>query len=141
MARIIGYEHVGMSFLNAPLPPQRHFQVYDTEEKIRDIFGGGRAQEIINRTLTTPEDHDKLRVGQCPLHRIGESAGPRAAGDAPFAARQRAMENLARNLRYSEQLMTFEVGRVRLSAGRRGWRAAQGRSPREFAGDRPTYGG
>ena len=68
VARIIGYEHVGMTLLTAPLPPQRHFEVYETEEKIRDIFVGAGLQETINRTLTTPEDHDKLRwVAMLPM--------------------------------------------------------------------------
>ena len=114
VARIIGYEHVGMSFLNAPLPPQRHFQVYETEEKIRDILVGAGLQEIINRTLTTPEDHDKLRVGgNVPYTELANPLAPerRVMRRSLLVS---AMENLARNLRYSERLMTFEVGRVYL---------------------------
>jgi phenylalanyl-tRNA synthetase beta chain len=114
VARIIGYEHVGMTLLNAPLPPQRHFPVYETEEKIRDILVGAGLQETINRTLTTPEDHEKLRVN-------GNGAYIELAN--PLAPERRvmrrsllvsAMENLVRNLRFSERLATFEVGRVYL---------------------------
>jgi phenylalanyl-tRNA synthetase beta chain len=114
VARIIGYEHVGMAFLNAPLPPQRHFPVYETEEHIRDVLVGAGLQEIINRTLTTPEEHDKLRVGgHVPYVELANPAAPerRVMRRSLLVS---AVENLARNLRYSERLATFEVGRVYL---------------------------
>jgi phenylalanyl-tRNA synthetase beta chain len=114
VARIIGYEHVGMSFLNAPLPPQRHFEVYETEEKMRDLLVGAGLQEIISRTLTTPDDHDKLGVGgNVPYIELANPLAPerRAMRRSLLVS---AMENAARNLRYSERLATFEVGRVYL---------------------------
>jgi phenylalanyl-tRNA synthetase beta chain len=114
VARIIGYEHVGMSFLNAPLPPQRHFPIYDTEERIRDVLVGAGLQETINRTLTTPDDHDKLRVGgNVPYIELANPLAPerRAMRRSLMVS---AVENLVRNLRFSERLATFEVGRVYL---------------------------
>jgi phenylalanyl-tRNA synthetase beta chain len=104
-----------MTLLHAPLPPQRHFALYETEEKIRDILVGAGLQETISRTLTTPEDHDKLRMG-------GESARYIELAN-PSAPERRVMrrtllvsvmENLARNLRFSERLANFEVGRAYL---------------------------
>ena len=114
VARIIGYEHVGMAYLNAPLPRQRHFPIYETEERIRDILVGAGLQETINRTLTTPEDHDKLRVGgDVDYVELANPLAPerRAMRRSLLVS---AMENLARNLRFSERLTTFEVGRVYL---------------------------
>jgi phenylalanyl-tRNA synthetase beta chain len=114
VARIIGYEHVGMSLLNAPLPPQRHFQVYETEERIRDILVGAGLQETINRTMTTPEEHDKLGVGgNVPYIELANPLAPerRAMRRSLLVS---ALENLARNLRLSPRLATFEVGRVYL---------------------------
>jgi phenylalanyl-tRNA synthetase beta chain len=114
VARIIGYEHVGMSLLDAPLPPQRHFEIYETEEHVRDILVSAGLQETINRTLTTPEDHDKLRLG---------GGGPYVELANPSAPERRvmrrsllvsAMENLTRNIRFTDRLATFEVGRVYL---------------------------
>lgn len=114
VARIIGYEQVGMAYLDAPLPRQRHFPVYETEERIRDILVGAGLQETINRTLTTPEDHDKLRVGgDVPYVELANPLAPerRAMRRSLLVS---AMENVARNLRYSPRLTTFEVGRVYL---------------------------
>ena len=114
VARIIGYEHVGMTLLTAPLPPQRHFVVYETEEKMRDILVGAGLQETINRTLTTPEDHDKLRLGgDVPYVELANPLAPerRAMRRSLLVS---VMENLTRNLRFSERMVTFEVGRVYL---------------------------
>jgi phenylalanyl-tRNA synthetase beta chain len=114
VARIIGYEHVGMAMLNAPLPPQRHFPVYETEERIRDILVSAGLQETINRTMTTPEEHDKLRLGgNVPYVELANPSAPerRAMRRSLLVS---AMENLARNLRYSNRLATYEVGRVYL---------------------------
>jgi phenylalanyl-tRNA synthetase beta chain len=115
VARIIGYEHAAMSLMHAPLPPQRHFPLYETEERIRDILVSAGLQETISRTLTTPEEHDKLRLGEDHPRYI-ELANP-------LAPERRAMrrsllvtafDNLARNARYAERLAFFEVGRVYL---------------------------
>jgi phenylalanyl-tRNA synthetase beta chain len=114
VARIIGYEHVGMSLLNAPLPPQHHFQIYETEERIRDILVSAGLQETINRTLTTPEDHDKLHMGgNVPYVELANPLAPerRVMRRTLLVS---AMENLVRNLRFSERLATFEVGRAYL---------------------------
>ncbi len=119
VARMIGYEHVGTTLVNEELPPQRHNIMVETEEKVRDVLVTCGLQEIINRTLTTPEDHDKLCQN-----------GPASTDDAsyitltnPSATERRvmrrsllvsALENLVRNLRYADRLATFEIGRVYL---------------------------
>ena len=103
-----------MSLLTAPLPPQRHFEIYETEERIRDILVSAGLQETISRTLTTPEEHDKLRVGgDVPYVELANPQAPerRAMRRSLMVS---AMENLARNLRFSERLTTYEVGRVYL---------------------------
>ena len=115
VARIIGYEHVGMTLLSTTLPTQRHFPLYETEERIRDILVGAGLQETISRTLTTPEEHAKLR--------LADAAGPYVELANPLAPERRAMrrsllvsalENLARNLRFTDRLATFEIGRAYL---------------------------
>lgn len=115
VARIIGYEHVGTSLLNAPLPPQRHFALYETEEKIRDILVGAGLQETISRTLTTPEEHDKLRLGN-GSDRYIELANPLAPERRVLRRTLlvSAMENAVRNLRFTDRLAYFEVGRAYL---------------------------
>lgn len=115
IARIIGYEHVGLSMLHAELPPQRHDLRHETEERIRNILVAAGLQETITRTLTTPEDHLKLR-----LEGAGRSYVELANPLAPERRVMRrsllvsAVENLARNLRFTNRLAIFEVGRAYL---------------------------
>ncbi len=115
VARIIGYEHAAMTLMNASLPPQRHFPLYETEERIRDILVSAGLQETINRTLTTPEEHDKLRLGESQPRYV-ELANPLAPERRALrrAMLVTAFDNLARNQRYAERLTFFEVGRVYL---------------------------
>ncbi len=121
VARIIGYEHVGATLMDAELPTQRHNSVLATEEHIRDVLVGCGLQETINRTLTTPEDHAKLRLQGRATSGRGDGAYIELAN--PLAPELRALRrsllvsalaNLARNLRYTNRLATFEVGRVYL---------------------------
>jgi phenylalanyl-tRNA synthetase beta chain len=118
VARMIGYEQVGLSLLDTELPTQRRNELLETEARIRDILTAAGMQETINHPLTSPENHDKLHPGK-----------PASREDAyivitnPIAPERRAMrrtmlvsalENLVRNLRYSDRLTTFELGRVYL---------------------------
>jgi phenylalanyl-tRNA synthetase beta chain len=121
VARMIGYEHVGTTLLDAELPTQRHNSLLATEERIRDILVGCGLQETINRTLTTPEDHTKLFGRPTAEGRAGEDGYIELAN--PLAPEVRALRrsllvsalaNLARNLRHANRLATFEVGRVYL---------------------------
>jgi phenylalanyl-tRNA synthetase beta chain len=113
VARIIGYEHVGTSLLNAPLPPQRHFALYETEERIRDILVGAGLQETISRTLTTPEEHEKLRMNGGPYIELANPLAPerRVLRRTLLVS---ALENAVRNLRFADRLAYFEVGRAYL---------------------------
>ncbi len=119
VARIIGYEQVGATLMDEALPVQRRNPVLETEEKVRDLLVQCGLQEIINHPLTTPENHEKLRLAPA-----GNGQQPAYVTLAnPIAAERRAMrrsmlvsalENLARNLRYTDRLTTFEIGRVYL---------------------------
>ncbi|MBX3014510.1 MAG: phenylalanine--tRNA ligase subunit beta [Caldilineaceae bacterium] len=114
VARIIGYEHVGTTLIDDVLPTQRRHNVFATEETVRDILAGIGLQEIINHALTSPESHAKL-------HGAGDAAYVTLLN--PIMPERRVMrrslivstlENLARNLRHTPRLTTFEVGRVYL---------------------------
>jgi phenylalanyl-tRNA synthetase beta chain len=114
VARIIGYEHVGMTLLAASLPPQRHFALYETEERIRDILVGAGLQETISRTLTTPEIHDKLGLdGDLPYVELANPSAPerRVMRRTLLVS---ALENLVHNVRFTDRLADFEVGRAYL---------------------------
>jgi phenylalanyl-tRNA synthetase beta chain len=117
VARIIGYERVGMTLLSDELPPQRRNERYETEERIRNILTGAGLQETVNYTLTAPESHARLTPG----HAVDEAGFVTLAN--PIAPERRslrralltsALENLARNARLAPRHAHFEVGRVYL---------------------------
>jgi phenylalanyl-tRNA synthetase beta chain len=117
VARVVGYDKVGVTLLDTSLPPQRRNFALETEETIRDILIGCGLFDTINYTLTTRENHFKLSGNgieeQAALSFI-ELENP------PSAERQvmrrtllvSALENLAYNSRYANRLAFFEIGRV-----------------------------
>ncbi len=122
VARVIGYEHVGTTLIDDVLPRQRRNDLFDSEEKIRDILMGIGLQENINHPLTTPDNHEKLNAPAITTTADGEPARYVHVAN-PSVPEKRALrrsmlvsllENLARNLRYTDRLVTFEVGRVYL---------------------------
>lgn len=128
VARMVGYEKVGLTLLHEPLPPQRRNEEWETKESIRDILVRAGLQEIINRTLTTEEEHRKLNPVEAAAQGDGDSVEyvTLANPNAPERVAMRrsllvsGLENAARNLRYTDRLMTFEVGRVYLPEQRDG---------------------
>lgn len=122
VARIIGYEHVGATLINDVLPTQQRNDIFLTEELVRSVLSGIGLQEIINHPLTNPENHEKLQAPAITKSHNGEPA-PYITLLNPIMPERRAMrrslivstlENLARNLRHTARLTTFEVGRVYL---------------------------
>jgi phenylalanyl-tRNA synthetase beta chain len=120
VARIIGYEKIGMTLMDDVLPPQRRNLQHETEEKIRDILVGCGLQETISYSLTTVENHDKFNRGR----RTAEEAGvPFITLVNPLSSRRSvmrrsmqvsALENLAYNYRYTSRYAVFEIGKVYL---------------------------
>ena len=118
VARIIGYEKIGMTLMDDVLPLQRRNLPLETEEKIRDILVGCGLNETISYSLTTVENHD--RVMRVPLG-SGEQHVPFVTLLNPLSTRRRvmrrdmlvsALENLAYNYRYTQRYPVFEIGRV-----------------------------
>lgn len=116
VARMIGYEHVGMSLLNDLLPTQRRNELHESEEKIRDVLLACGLQETVNYALTSPESHNRLNPGGAAP---AESAYIVLAN--PVAPERRALrrtllvsalENLGRNARLADRHANFEVGRT-----------------------------
>lgn len=116
VARVVGYDKVGVTLLDTALPPQRRNEVLETEEKIRDILIGCGLQDTVGYALTTPENHAKLLAtnGSRPRLSFIELANPLSM-DRRVMRRDlmvSALENLAYNSRYSERQAIFEIGRV-----------------------------
>ena len=117
VARIIGYEHVGSTLMNDELPTQHRDELRETEEKVRDILIGCGLQDMINYALTSPENEARLAPGR------SDSSDQYIALANPIAAERRvmrrtllvsALESLQYNLRYTDRLAAFELGRVYL---------------------------
>ena len=88
--------------------------VNETEEKIRDILVGCGLQETINYSLTTPEQHEKLGVDDSSKY---VTLANSMSVDRTVMRRSMlvsAIENLAYNIRFTNRLATFEIGRVYL---------------------------
>jgi phenylalanyl-tRNA synthetase beta chain len=116
VARIIGYAAIPATRLADTLPPPFPNPLLDTEERFRDLLVGCGLQEHINYTLTTIENHEKLGLPPQP------PAGYVTLGN-PLSANRRVMrrsmlvsavEALPYNLRYTDRVRCFEVGRVYL---------------------------
>lgn len=135
VARMIGYEEVGTTLINDVLPAQRRNYTLEMEERIRDVLAGIGLQETINHPLTTVENHLKLLTSsdastneksfvqsQSPGFDADEVEGYITVTN-PVSQERRSMrrsmlvsvmENLSYNLRFSQRLATFEIGRIYL---------------------------
>ena len=118
VARVIGYEHVGTTLLDTELPTQHRNAALDTERKLRSVLVAVGLQETINHPLSTPENHDKLQPGGTPSTEVDYIVLANPIAPERGAMRRTmlvsALENLARNIRFTDRLLTFEVGRVYL---------------------------
>ena len=129
VARVVGYDRISETLLDTVLPPQRRNAPLETEENIRDILIGAGLQDTVNHTLTTPENHARLTGARPTLASGGEDKNSAAASDPdrfisltnPLSPERRvlrrnlivsALENLAYNLRFTERIAVFEIGRT-----------------------------
>jgi phenylalanyl-tRNA synthetase beta chain len=114
IARMRGFDNIATTQLSEPMPSIVRNPVHETEEKLRDILVGCGLQETINYSLTTPEQHEKL--GFDASAKFVTLANPMSV-DRTVMRRSllvSAVENLAYNIRFTNRLATFEVGRVYL---------------------------
>ncbi|MCB0044363.1 MAG: phenylalanine--tRNA ligase subunit beta [Caldilineaceae bacterium] len=117
VARVIGYEQVGQTLLNDELPVQRRDQMLETEKQARSILTAMGLQEIINHPLSSPENHDKLHPGRESGSEDDYVLITNVMPEKRVMRRTMlvsALENAARNIRFTDRLLTFEIGRVYL---------------------------
>jgi len=150
VARMIGYAAIPPTRLADTLPPPLANPLLETEERIRDALAGCGLQEHINYTLTTVENHDKLGLPPLPPERYVTLDNPLSAGRRVMRRRMlvSAVESLAANLRYTDRVRCFEVGRVYLPEQGDGIRPREERrlsvlltGPRRRASVHPDPGG
>ncbi len=116
VARIVGYDKVGVTLLDTALPPQRRNEVLEAEEKLRDILVACGLQDTVSHPLTTPENHRKLLAtsGSGPTPAFIELTNPLSV-ERRVMRRDlmvSALENLAYNSRFANRQAIFEIGRV-----------------------------
>ena len=129
VARVVGYDRIAETLLDTVLPPQRRNAPLETEENIRDILVGSGLQDTVNHTLTTPENHARLTGAETTKSSAGDDETADASVDPnhfisltnPLSPERRvmrrnlivsALENLAYNLRYTQRMAVFEIGRT-----------------------------
>ena len=119
IARVVGYEAVPTTLMEDMLPTQHRNEGVELEEKIRDLLIASGLQDTINYALSSPENHARLALAYLPL----QPAGPFVELANPIAVERRvlrrtllvsALESLQYNLRYTDRLALFELGRVYL---------------------------
>ncbi len=116
IARIYGYDNIPETLLADELPPQHHNWPYELEERLRDILAAAGLQEVINYSLTSIENYRKMHPDD-PENAPGPEKFVRLAN--PLSQERSVlrrcmgvttMENLQRNLRYTDRMATFEIG-------------------------------
>jgi len=151
IGRIYGYDRMSLTLMEDALPPQRRNIALDGEEKVRDVLVGAGLTEIITYTMVDIADDARVRadkVAPDPADTV-KVLNPLAADRAHLRrSLVPAQLNTARaNLRFSDRVVTFEVGRVfyprpgetlpaeprRLSALMIGPREPQGWQPRDVS--------
>ena len=127
IGRIYGYDRLTPTLLADELPPQRRNVALEGEEKVRDILAGAGLEEVITYSMIDVRDEARLSRGE--VASPADSAG--LGGETPplqyvtvlnplTADRGHlrrtllsSLLNTARNnLRFTDRLAIFEVGRV-----------------------------
>jgi len=118
VGRVIGYDKLPATLLRDELPPQRANPTLEGQERVRDILVGCGLQEVITYSLSSPEAEARLwpAGSEPPQRRYIELRNPLASDRT--AMRCTLMPGLlytaASNLRYTDHIAIFEVGRVYL---------------------------
>ena len=115
VARMVGYDQVGYTFMPEEIPQHIPSPELETEEKIRDILVGIGLQEVIGHSYSNPENHCRLTRHAASADTFSEFVEL----ENPYSPDKNvmrqdllvsALENLALNLRHASRLATFEIG-------------------------------
>ncbi len=118
VARVWGADRLPERLLPTTLPPQRHNWVLEAEEFLRDLLVGAGLQDIIPYPLTSLEHCSRLHPdGPAPdpadYVRIANPLTPERSV-MRHTLLVSLLETVQYNLRYSERLAMFEIGRIYL---------------------------
>jgi phenylalanyl-tRNA synthetase beta chain len=118
VARVWGYERLPTTLMTDELPPQERDYSLEGEEKVRDILVGCGLTEVITYSLGNLETYGKVTPGQPepnPADHV-RIANP-LTREREFMRRTlmpSLLETLRDNLRYTDRVAVFEIGRVYL---------------------------
>ena len=116
VARIYGYDRIPVTLMGDELPPQERNESLEQEEFVQDVMVGCGLQEVITYSITNLEVVRKLEPEGPPPR---ESEYIRLAN--PLSSEREFMrrtlmncllETMRDNLRYTDRVVLFEVGRV-----------------------------
>ena len=118
VARIVGYDKIPDTLLGDVLPPQRRNRSLEDEQRVRDILVGCGLAEVITYSLTNLESVAKLGLVE-----EGEESTTYVRVANPLTSDREYMrrtlmntllETLRDNLRFTDRVAVFEIGRVYL---------------------------
>jgi phenylalanyl-tRNA synthetase beta chain len=116
IARVYGYDRIPTTLLDDELPPQRTNVELELEERVRDILVGTGLQEVITYSLGNLETYAKLLPdGPKPNADDYVRLANTLTAEREYMRRtlmSNLMETLRDNLRFTDRVAVFEVGRV-----------------------------
>lgn len=118
VARIYGYDRIPATLMADELPPQVRNESLEKEEFVRDVMVGCGLQEVITYSITNLETVGKVNPGGAPPREADyiRLANP-LSSEREFMRRTLInclLETVRDNVRYTNRVAIFEVGRVYL---------------------------
>jgi phenylalanyl-tRNA synthetase beta chain len=113
---VYGYDRIPMTLIDDALPPQRANTALELEERVRDLLVGAGIQETITYPLGNLESFGKLDPGAPPPDPADYiQLANYLTSEREYMRRTlmtSALETVRDNLRFTERVAIFEVGRV-----------------------------
>ena len=116
VVRIYGYDRIPATLMGDELPPQERNESLEQEEFVRDVMVGCGLQEVITYSITNLEAVGKLDPEGAPPREADyiRLANP-LSSEREFMRRtlmNSLLETVRDNVRYTDRVAIFEVGRV-----------------------------
>jgi phenylalanyl-tRNA synthetase beta chain len=116
VVRIYGYDRIPDTLMADELPPQERNESLEKEEFVRDVMVGCGLQEVITYSITNLEAVGKVDLGGAPPREADyiRLANP-LSSEREFMRRTLMnclLETVRDNMRYTDRVAIFEVGRV-----------------------------
>ena len=121
IGRIYGYDRLTPTLLEDELPPQRRNLKLECDEKVRDVLVGAGLDEVITYSMIDVRDEEKLAANKPGFSEKPGLSEPHVTVLNPLTADRAHLRrtlltgliNTARaNLRFTDRVAIFEVGRV-----------------------------